>query len=33
MSPQTILAWSLNIAEMCLVLAMACAAFRMLRGP
>jgi multicomponent K+:H+ antiporter subunit F len=33
MSAQTILAWSLNIAEMCLVLAMACAAFRMLRGP
>ncbi len=33
MSAQTILAWSLNIAELCLVLAMACATFRMVRGP
>jgi multicomponent K+:H+ antiporter subunit F len=33
MSAQTILAVSLNIAELCLVLAMAAAAFRMLRGP
>jgi multicomponent K+:H+ antiporter subunit F len=33
MNAQVILAWSLNIAELCLVLAMALAAFRMLRGP
>lgn len=33
MSPQAILVWSLTIAELLLVLAMACAAFRMVRGP
>lgn len=33
MSPQAILVWSLAIAELLLVLAMACAAFRMVRGP
>lgn len=33
MSAQEILGWSLNIAELCLVLAMACSAWRMLRGP
>lgn len=33
MSPQAVLVWSLAIAELLLVLAMACAAFRMVRGP
>jgi multicomponent K+:H+ antiporter subunit F len=33
MSPELILAWSLNAAELCLVLAMSIAAFRMARGP
>ncbi len=33
MSAQTILAWSLTIAEICLVFAMACAVFRLARGP
>jgi multicomponent K+:H+ antiporter subunit F len=33
MSAQTFLVWSLAIAEFALVLAMACAAYRMLRGP
>jgi multicomponent K+:H+ antiporter subunit F len=33
MSAHAILAWSVAISELALVLAMACAAFRMLRGP
>jgi multicomponent K+:H+ antiporter subunit F len=33
MSAHLFLAWSLNMAELCLVLAMAFGAFRMLRGP
>jgi len=33
MSAHTIMEWSLNTAEFCLVLAMACAAYRMLLGP
>jgi multicomponent K+:H+ antiporter subunit F len=33
MSAQTMLAWSLVIGEVCLLVAMGCAAFRMLRGP
>jgi multicomponent K+:H+ antiporter subunit F len=33
MSAQTILAWSLTIAEISLVLAMMCATFRVVRGP
>lgn len=33
MSAQTMLTWSLVAGEVCLVMAMACAAFRMLRGP
>lgn len=33
MSAQALLIWSLTLAEIALVLAMACAAFRMLRGP
>ncbi len=33
MSASAILTWSVAIAELALVLAMACAAFRMLRGP
>lgn len=33
MTAATILAWSLAIAELGLVLAMACATVRMLRGP
>ncbi len=28
-----VLSWSLTVAQICLVLAMACAAFRMLWGP
>ena len=33
MSVHAILVWSVAIAELVLVLAMACAAYRMLRGP
>ena len=33
MNAQTTLAWSLTIAEIALVLAMACAVFRLVRGP
>jgi multicomponent K+:H+ antiporter subunit F len=33
MSAHMIMEWSLNTAELCLVLAMACAAYRMLLGP
>jgi len=33
MTSQTMLAWCLTIAEICLILAMACAVFRMARGP
>jgi multicomponent K+:H+ antiporter subunit F len=33
MTPETLLSWSLAIAEVALVLAMACAAFRFARGP
>ena len=33
MSAHTILVWSVAVAEVALVMAMACAAFRMLRGP
>ena len=33
MNAQTALAWSLSIAEICLILAMACAVFRLARGP
>ena len=33
MNAQTTLAWSLTIAEICLILAMACAVFRLARGP
>jgi len=29
----TLLAWSISVAQLLLALAMACAAFRMLRGP
>ncbi len=29
----TVLAWALGLAQLCLVLAMACAALRLLRGP
>lgn len=33
MNASTMLAWCLTIAEICLVLAMACAVFRLARGP
>ncbi|WP_072392818.1 K+/H+ antiporter subunit F [Hyphomicrobium sp. CS1GBMeth3] len=33
MSAHTILEWSVSIAEVALVLAMACATYRFLRGP
>lgn len=33
MSAQMILTWSITIAQICLALAMACATFRLVRGP
>jgi multicomponent K+:H+ antiporter subunit F len=33
MSPETVLSWSLTISEVALVLAAACAFFRLARGP
>jgi len=33
MSAQEILTWSVGVAELTVVLAMACAGYRMLRGP